>query len=62
MYTTDIKLDAQGRSTLRTFFLEPNISYQVKKLRPLVIVCPGGGYVLHATKEQEPVAMRFAGA
>lgn len=21
MYTTDIKLDAQGRSTLRTFFL-----------------------------------------
>lgn len=62
MYTADIKLDAQGRSTLRTYFLEPNISYQVKKARPLVIVCPGGGYVLHATKEQEPVALRFAGA
>lgn len=62
MHTVDIKLDAQGRSTLRAYFLEPDISYQVKKPRPLVIVCPGGGYVLHATKEQDPVAMRFAGA
>ena len=31
------------------------------KRRPAIIICPGGGYLKLATREGEPVAMRFLG-
>lgn len=34
--------------------------YSADKIRPAVIICPGGGYVLPSDREAEPVAMKFA--
>lgn len=44
---------------IESYILNPEISYGVNKKRPVVIVCPGGGYLLHATKEGEAIATTF---
>lgn len=56
------ELRAEGRSSFTAYLLDPEISYGVTKKRPCVIVCPGGGYCIRATKEQEPIAARLLGA
>ena len=58
----EVNLREDGSSRLVAYLLNPEVSYRCAKRRPCVIVCPGGGYVLRATKEQEASAMRFAGA
>lgn len=52
-----IKLNFDG--ILETFIMDSQISYNVYKKRPAIIICPGGGYMIHATKESEPVAITF---
>ena len=62
MKVIEESLREDGTSSLVAYLLDPAISHRVAKRRPCVIVCPGGGYCLHATKEQEPVAARLLGA
>ncbi len=38
---------------------DPSVSFRVYKKRPAVIICPGGAYLIHSTKEAEPVALDF---
>lgn len=52
-----ISLNESAR--LDAYILDAEISYQVTKKRPTIIICPGGGYLLHATKEGEAIAMAF---
>ena len=32
-------------------------SESVKK--PVIVICPGGGYLVHSEKESEPIALHF---
>lgn len=48
-------------ATFTAYLLDPEVSYRKIRRRPLMIVCPGGGYLLRATKEQEPIVARFLG-
>jgi acetyl esterase/lipase len=43
---------------LYTYILDMPKEYAFPK-RPTVLLCPGGGYVMTADREAEPVAMRF---
>lgn len=61
MIYREVPLRSDGSSTLKVFGLDPNISAGLKKKRPAIVVCPGGGYLITASKEQEPVAARFLG-
>lgn len=54
-----INLNKQKSATLSTYILDGEISYKVKKKRPAIIICPGGGYLTTATKEGEAVAVEF---
>lgn len=52
-----IKLDYNGE--LETYIIDSQISHNVHKKRPAIIICPGGAYMIHAKKESEPVALNF---
>lgn len=44
-----------------TYLLHQSKEYNVGKRRPLVIVCPGGGYAFTSDREAEPIALKFNG-
>lgn len=48
------------KTTLTSYILTP--ANECWKVRPAVIICPGGGYKLTSAKEAEPVAMKFLSA
>lgn len=54
-----ILLNDDGSAALEVYALDSDISYDTKKLWPAVIICPGGGYMITATKEGEAVAAQF---
>jgi acetyl esterase/lipase len=60
MLTKKIQLfEDNEHSNLYTYILDPQISYSAFRKRPAIIICPGGGYLMTATKEGEAVATRF---
>lgn len=46
-------------ATLTCYILDPEISYHVTRKRPAMIICPGGGYLMLATKEGEGIATTY---
>lgn len=44
---------------LYTYFLGRSEEMRPQRKRPLVLICPGGGYVMTSDREAEPVAMQF---
>lgn len=54
-----IYLNKQKSAVLSTYILNGEISYGIKRKRPAIIICPGGGYLTTATKEGEAVAVEF---
>ena len=44
---------------LDAYIQDPAITFQTYIDRPALIICPGGAYLIHATKEAEPVALHF---
>ena len=48
-----------GTGHVDTYILDSEISYQVERKWPAMVICPGGGYLLSATKEGEGAAMPF---
>ena len=61
MRIEEVHLEGSRDASFAAYLLDPEISYQQVKKRPLMVICPGGGYLIHAIKEQEPIAMRFLG-
>ena len=59
MLCEKIQLNESGTANLYTYILEPEISYGVKRKWPAMIIVPGGGYLITATKEGEAVASQF---
>lgn len=50
---------AATQATLKTYFLENESCIDPDRTRPVVIVCPGGGYHFVSPREAEPVALQF---
>ncbi len=48
-----------GNATLTTYILDHDTSIRGDKLRPLVLVCPGGGYNHLSVREGEPIAIKM---
>ncbi len=48
-----------GQAQLFTYFLGNSQEMRPGRLRPLVLVCPGGGYYKTSDREAEPIAMQF---
>ena len=57
MLTENIKLNETA--SFDTYLLHNSKEYNVDKKRPLVIVCPGGGYTFTSEREAEPIALKF---
>lgn len=56
----EIRTFALGRhATLTAFLKNPEISFGQTRTFPGLIICPGGAYLIHATKEAEPIAVEF---
>jgi len=47
------------KATLTTYLLDNYESFHIKKKRPAVIICPGGGYEEVSEREGEPIAVKF---
>ncbi len=65
--TTEIDIDygrlgirhSGAKATITTYIKEMYPDYQNKFKRPLVIICPGGGYEHHSPREGEAVALKM---
>lgn len=44
---------------LTTYILENHEEFSVGRKRPLVLICPGGGYEMLSQREAEPIALRM---
>lgn len=57
-----LEIQAPGyphKAELYTYFLDRSPEMRPERKRPLVLICPGGGYVMTSDREAEPVAMQF---
>lgn len=61
MQYLEFPLREDGTATLCAYVMDPHIRFDQYKTRPAMLVCPGGAYLTLATKEAEPVAVRWMG-
>lgn len=57
-----IEIKARGMEAvgnLYTYFLDSSIEMRPNEKRPVILMCPGGGYEMTSDREAEPMAMRF---
>jgi acetyl esterase/lipase len=54
----EIKHD-QETNTLLTYILDNSPKINSDRKRPMIVICPGGGYVHTSDREGEPVAIRL---
>ena len=48
-----------GEQAVLKGYLRDNIPYRSGRLRPAMIICPGGAYERCSLREGEPVALKF---
>ena len=57
-----IEIKARGMEAvgnLYTYFLDSSIEMRPNEKRPVILMCPGGGYGMTSDREAEPMAMQF---
>ncbi|NLJ17595.1 alpha/beta hydrolase [Globicatella sulfidifaciens] len=54
-----IYLNESRSAYIELYLLDSEISYKTYKKWPMMIICPGGAYLISATKEGEAVATQF---
>ena len=57
-----IEIKARGMEAvgnLYTYFLDSSIEMRPNEKRPVILMCPGGGYEMTSDREAEPIAMQF---
>lgn len=57
-----IEIKARGMEAvgnLYTYFLDSSIEMRPNGKRPVILMCPGGGYEMTSDREAEPMAMQF---
>jgi acetyl esterase/lipase len=57
-----IELSKERNVTLTTYLIENSQELHNGKTRPMVVVCPGGGYSYLSDREAEPIALKYAAA
>lgn len=56
----EIKVDGYKETAdLYTYFLDNSIEMNINRKRPVVVICPGGGYTMTSDREAEPIAMQY---
>ena len=61
MIIENFKIKAEGsgdNATLRTYIVDSSEYFEHSR-RPMVLICPGGGYEFVSHKEGEPLALQF---
>ena len=61
MIIENFKIKAEGsgdNATLRTYIVDSSEYFEHSR-RPMVFICPGGGYEFVSHKEGEPLALQF---
>lgn len=53
------RINLNNTAYIDTYLLKNSKEYNVDKKRPLVVVCPGGGYGFTSDREAEPIALKF---
>ena len=57
--TCEIRVEGSGDQTrLTTYIISPSEEFEIKK-RPLILVCPGGGYAFVSDREAEMLALQW---
>lgn len=51
--------ESEYQAELYTYFLDNSPEMHPEKKRPVVVICPGGGYEMTSDREAEPIAVRF---
>lgn len=62
MIHNKIEIKARGMEAvgnLYTYFLDSSIEMRPNEKRPVILMCPGGGYEMTSDREAEPMAMQF---
>ena len=62
MIHSEIKINldnSEFTAYLKTYLLENSKEMNENKKRPIIIICPGGGYEFVSEREAEPVAVQF---
>ena len=55
-----IRADGSAEDTkFYAYILKSSMDFQGDVYRPMVILCPGGGYEMTSDREAEPIAMRL---
>ena len=62
MYTEIKKIFPERNVTLTSYFIDNSGEFQQGFKRPMVIVCPGGGYSFLSDREADPIAMKYLAA
>ena len=62
MYTEIKKIFPQRNVTMTSYFIDNSGEFQQGFRRPMVIVCPGGGYSFLSDREADPIAMKYLAA
>lgn len=56
----DVKVkDTAASAKLYTYFLDNSEEIDLNRVRPAILLCPGGGYRMTSDREAEPIAMKF---
>lgn len=55
----NVQILLSGGAMLETFVQDSQIRHGVATPKPAMIICPGGAYLVLATRESEPVAVEF---
>lgn len=62
MIHNTILLSNDRHVTLTTYLIEDTAEYQQGLMRPMVVICPGGGYAFLSERESEPIALKYVAA
>lgn len=51
--------DYQETADLYTYMLDNSVEMHPNRKRPVIVICPGGGYTMTSDREAEPIAMQY---
>ena len=55
----DVKVkDTEETAKLYTYFLDNSREIAPERVRPVIVICPGGGYEWVSEREAEPIALK----
>ncbi|MDF2844962.1 MAG: acetylesterase [Herbinix sp.] len=52
-------IEGEWKALLTTYIIDNSVEVDPERTRPMVIICPGGGYRFTSDREAEPIALQF---